>query len=158
MPDMIVPLYKLPALAPVLETQKEQGIIIRRANTWELSSVREFIIEHFSAGWADEATACFSQQPVSLFIAVREGKILGFGAYETTRRGFFGPTGVAESERKKGIGAALLVASMQGLLERGYGYAIIGGVGPIDFYEKIVGAILIPDSTPGVYRDLLKRP
>lgn len=38
----------------------------------------------------------------------------------------------------------------------GYAYAIIGGVGPAAFYEKTVGAILIPDSAPGVYRDFLQ--
>lgn len=37
----------------------------------------------------------------------------------------------------------------------GYAYAIIGGVGPVAFYEKCVGARVIPDSTPGIYRDFL---
>jgi hypothetical protein len=35
---------------------------------------------------------------------------------------------------------------------------VIGGVGPIKFYEKVVGATVIPDSTPSVYADLLRRP
>ena len=38
----------------------------------------------------------------------------------------------------------------------GYGYAIIGDVGPSAFYERTVGATLIPDSEPGVYAGLLK--
>lgn len=33
--------------------------------------------------------------------------------------------------------------------------AIIGGVGPAEFYAKAVNAALIPDSTPGIYRGLL---
>jgi hypothetical protein len=40
---------------------------------------------------------------------------------------------------------------------QGYGYAAIGGVGPIEFYEKAVGATVIPDSTPGVYSGLLQQ-
>jgi len=40
--------------------------------------------------------------------------------------------------------------------EAGFVYAIIGGVGPVEFYEKCVGAKLIPDSTPGIYRYSLK--
>ena len=32
---------------------------------------------------------------------------------------------------------------------------IIGGVGPAEFYAKIVGATIIEDSTPGMYRGLL---
>ncbi len=158
MPDMLVPLYTLPPLAPVLEAQRAQAILIRRANPWEAGHVRSFVTETFSAGWAEEAAACFARQPVSLYIAIQEGRIVGFGAYETTRRGFFGPTGVLEAERGKGIGTALLIACLHGLLELGYGYGIIGGVGPVEFYQKTVGAILIPNSTPGIYRDLLKRP
>ena len=157
MPDMLVPLYKLPDLAPLLKSQNERGVIVRRANHWELSQVRAFITETFSGGWADEATASFSGQPVSLFLAIREGKIIGFGAYEATRRGFFGPTGVLESERGRGVGAVLLIVCLHGMVELGYGYAIIGGVGPVEFYEKTVGATLIPDSTPGVYRNMLGR-
>ena len=37
----------------------------------------------------------------------------------------------------------------------GYGYAIIGDVGPSAFYEKTVGAMPIPNSAPGVYAGML---
>ena len=39
--------------------------------------------------------------------------------------------------------------------DQGYGYAIIGGAGPIGFYEKSVGAIAIPGSSPGIYKGML---
>jgi len=32
---------------------------------------------------------------------------------------------------------------------------VIGGVGPADFYAKVAGAVLIPDSSPGLYRGML---
>ena len=51
--------------------------------------------------------------------------MIGFAAYETTRRGFFGPTGVAPSERGKHIGKALLLASLWGLREMGYAQAVV---------------------------------
>jgi hypothetical protein len=38
----------------------------------------------------------------------------------------------------------------------GYGYAIIGGVGPTEFYEKVVRAVPIEGSSPGIYRDRLR--
>jgi len=37
----------------------------------------------------------------------------------------------------------------------GFGYAIIGGVGPAAYYSKAVGAVPIEGSEPGVYRGLL---
>jgi hypothetical protein len=39
----------------------------------------------------------------------------------------------------------------------GYGYAIIGAVGPIEFYQKVVGATVIEDSTPSVYGGMLRQ-
>jgi hypothetical protein len=38
----------------------------------------------------------------------------------------------------------------------GYAYAIIGDVGPSEFYERTVGATQIPNSEPGIYAGLLK--
>jgi hypothetical protein len=35
--------------------------------------------------------------------------------------------------------------------EMGYAYAVIGGVGPSEYYEKLCGAFVIPGSEVGVY-------
>ena len=43
------------------------------------------------------------------------------------------------------------MGSMRGI---GYAYAIIGGVGPRDYYEKVCGAFVIPGSEVGVYGSL----
>jgi predicted N-acetyltransferase YhbS len=58
--------------------------------------------------------------------------------------------------RGRGIGAALLMASLHAMREQGYAYAVIGAAGPIDFYQKAVGGLVIPDSWPGLYRGLLR--
>ena len=156
MPDMLVPLLKLPSLEPVLSEMRQGGIIIRRAQPHEITVVRDFVLAHFEAGWADEISVGYANKPVTVYIAIREGRVCGFGAYECTRRGFFGPTGIEERERGGGIGRALLLACLWGLREMGYAYGIIGGAGPVDFYERAVGAILIPDSVPGIYADPIK--
>jgi GNAT superfamily N-acetyltransferase len=150
MPDLLVPLYRLPAL-PALPT----GITVRRAFAFERSRTRRFIARHFSEGWADEAEAAFARLPITCWIAVHERKIVGFACVEATARGFFGPTGVDPAFRSQGIGAALLIAALHGLKEHGYAYGIIGGAGPVAFYEKSVGAIPIPESSPGIYTDML---
>ncbi len=156
MPDMLVHLLKLPPVDPIIDDLRTKGIIIRRANPFEYTPIREFILANFGKGWADEVIPCFSRQPISLYIAIRDGKVIGFGAYESTSRAFFGPTGVSKSERGLGIGKALLLACLWGQRELGYAYGIIGGAGPVEFYEKAVGASVIPESTPGVYADMLK--
>ena len=152
MPDMLVNLLKLPSL----DRLHDEAINIRRAQPFEITPVRSFIEENFSLAWADEISVGFANKPVSVVIATRAAKVIGFAGYECTRKAFFGPTGVSESERGRGIGTALLIASLWGLRELGYVYAVIGSAGPTDFYQRTVGAMLIPDSEPGIYVDLLK--
>jgi len=155
MPDMLVNLLKLPAFEPLVRENDGDEIIIRRAQPFEITRVREFVEREFSVAWADEISIGFAGKPVSVYIAVAEKKIVGFAAYECTRRGFFGPTGVADSMQRRGIGKALLLASLWGLREMGYVYGIIGRAGPVEFYQNAVGAIVIPDSDPGIYTNLL---
>jgi len=156
MPDMLVNLLRLPPVDSALEELRGKGILVRRARAWELTLVLEFVAGQFGRAWADEISVGFTRQPVTVFVALREGRLVGFAAYECTRKNFFGPTGVLEEERGRGVGRALLLASLRALRELGYAYAVIGGVGPIDFYERTVGARLIPDSSPGVYADPLR--
>lgn len=151
MPDLLVNLLKLPAAE-----NKSEEFIVRRAQPFEISVVRRFVGENFSANWADEISVGFARQPVSVFVATKERELIGFAAYECTRRGFFGPMGVIESAKNSGVGKALLLATLEALKEMGYVYAIIGAAGPVRFYQKTVGATIIPDSEPGLYTDLLK--
>lgn len=151
MPDMLVKLYELPPLEPCLEQMRAQGITIRHAMPYERAVVMEWVRHHFGDGWAAECEASFSYQPVTCFIAVAEGTILGFACYEATARNFFGPTGVAEASRGRGIGRALLLAALHGQKAMGYGYSIIGGAGPVDYYVKACGATVIEGSSPGIY-------
>src|ERR1700681_1360205 len=145
MPDMLVNLLKLPSL----DRLHDEAINIRRAQPFEITPVRSFIEENFSLAWGDEISVGFANKPVSIVIATRDGRVIGFAGYECTRKAFFGPTGVIENERGHGIGTALLIASLWGLRELGYVYAIIGRAGPKDFYERAVDAVVIPDSEPG---------
>jgi len=156
MPDLLVNLLQLPALEPQFEKLSRSEIIVRRAQPFELSFVRSFVIENFSTAWADEISVGFAAKPVTVFIATMNHMVVGFAAYECTRRAFFGPTGVADSLRGRGVGKALLLAALHGLRELGYVYGIIGRAGPVAFYQKTVGAVVIAGSDPGIYTDLLK--
>ena len=158
MPDLLVKLYELPDITPYLEHMKEQGITVRRPIGPENYAVIAWIREHFGAGWAGEAENSFFRSPKGIFIAQDDasGEMLGFACYDATVKGFFGPTGVAEEARKRGIGSALLLSCLKGMWDEGYGYGIIGSAGPVDFYKKICGATVIENSTPGVYRGMLR--
>lgn len=152
---MLVNLYELPDSRDLYQKLESQGIILRRARAYERHIVAEWVGEHFSKKWVSEVKVAFSRQPVSCFIATKDKQILGFACIETTAKGFYGPTGVSEDARGTGIGKALLFYAMEQLRELGYVYGMIGGVGPREFYEKAINAVEIPNSDPGIYRDIL---
>jgi GNAT superfamily N-acetyltransferase len=116
--------------------------------------VREFVGANFHGVWAMEAERAFAGMPISCYIGLKDAEIVGFAVYESTRRDYFGPTGVREDLRGSGLGTALLLACLDSMREMGYAYAIIGGVGPAKFYEKTVGAFVIPGSEVGIFGSL----
>lgn len=148
--DLLVRLYALDPKPELAVKLAKKGIVIRRALAPELAPVTRWIGESFGAGWAGEATISFARQPPSCFIAIRQAKPVGFACYDAIARGFFGPTGVDEKQRGNGIGHALLLACLVDMRAQGYAYAIIGDVGPVDFYARTVGATRIARSTPGI--------
>ena len=156
MSDLLVKLYELPDSRGALEKLRAVGIEIKRAIAPEKYHVLNWVGEKFSKGWASECDAAFARLPCSCFVAVKDTKTIGFACYDATVRGFFGPIGVDESLRKAGLGKGLLIRTLEAMREAGYGYAIIGWAGPVDFFRKTVGATVIPGSEPGIYRNMLK--
>ncbi|HSV86365.1 MAG TPA: GNAT family N-acetyltransferase [Levilinea sp.] len=156
MTDMLVKLYDLKNDWAFLQEQEQLAVTIRKPIGPEKHFVIRWVREHFNPLWASEVDQAMSNQPMTCYIAIREGKLIGFSCYDATALGFFGPTGVDETFRGKGTGRALLLAALLDMKLKGYGYAIIGAVGPTDFYARVVGAVEIPGSTPSLWKDLLE--
>ena len=135
MPDMIVRLYDLPSLELALESVRLEGVVVRRVELADKSSLLDWIEEHFHS-WLAEVEVCMSAQPPTCFIALRADTILGFAGFDAACRNYFGPTGVAPGYRGEGLGRALLLSALYAQREQGYAYAIIGGVGPAEYYQK----------------------
>ncbi len=152
--DMLVKLYDLPEVPPA----EIDGIRIRRAMGFDKQTVMDWVGENFSPGWVNECDIAFSRQPITCFIAGKAGKLIGFSAYDSTYKGVFGPMGVAEDCRVKGIGKALLLAALHDMRHQGYAYAVVGWTGPAKFYEKCANAKIIEGSQPetGMYSGLLQ--
>lgn len=158
MVDMLVRLYALPDSRKLYGACENGGVLLRRPGVYEKHLLEQFVGEHFSPKWVSEVSVAMARQPVSCYIATREGRILGFACYDTTCKSYFGPTGVSEEARGLGIGKALLYKCMEALRDQGYAYGIIGGVGPIAFYEKAIGATVIEGSENSIYLDILPEP
>ena len=151
---MLVRLYDLPTYN--VGGFERDGVKIKRAIAPEMKLICDWVGNHFSKVWKSECWVAFANSPISCFVAYEGQTIVGFACYNATAKDFFGPTGVLDDYRGKGIGKALLLECLYALKHEGYAYAIIGGVGPAEFYKVAVGAELIKHSSPGIYRDLLK--
>lgn len=153
---MLVRLYALPPEGGLDDRLRGSGVLCRRAESYERHAVLQFVRERWPE-WADEVAAAFARVPPTLYIAVRDRRILGFACYNATRPDYFGPTGVEESERGAGIGRVLLRLCLDALAGEGYAYAIIGGVhGRESFYEEAVGATVIAGSDPSIYGGMVR--
>jgi hypothetical protein len=157
MTDMLVKLYHLPNDWRFIQEQQALGIEIRKPIGPEKHLIEDWVQEKFGDAWSGEVDRAIANTPVSCYIAIKAGALIGFACYDATALGYFGPTGVEESQRGRGTGKALLLACLLDMKLKGYGYAVIGFVGPADFYRKSVGAVEIPDSTPGIWKDWLTR-
>jgi GNAT superfamily N-acetyltransferase len=155
MADLLVRLYDLPLFEAEAKVAAA-GIVVRPALPPERNDILAWIGTHFSQHWVSEAEVGIGRMPVTTFIAVRDGTLLGFACYDTSARGFFGPTGVDEAARGQGIGEALLIATLKAMRAACYAYAIIGDPGPVEFYRRRLDALEIPGSKPGIYAGMVR--
>ena len=95
--------------------------------------VLEFIERNFGPIWRFEAA-----KAETIFHIDVDGEIAGFAAQEANNRGLgvFGPTGVGQAFRGRGLGRDLLLASLAELRRLGFDGAIIPWTDAIEFYRK----------------------
>jgi GNAT superfamily N-acetyltransferase len=114
----------------------------RRAAQAEREPVLAFIEQHFGRIWRFEAARAFEDELPRIFVTEEQGALTGFAAHDVNNRGlgFFGPTGVRKDHRGRGLGCALLQASLEDLRRLGYEQAVIPWTDALPFYRKCCGA------------------
>lgn len=139
--DMIVSMrtYTFPDLP-------QTELSFRRATLQDAVTVQAFVEREFGSGWLDSLQFGFNQPKIPIFVALEGETIVGFASYDVVRakKGVFGPMGTSLSIRVQGVGYTLLHLSLREMQELGYEYAVIGEAGPMEFYEKACGAVVIP--------------
>lgn len=153
--DMITSIMHLPSLPDLPD-----GVVLKRAMGLDRQKILQYIRDHFSEDWINEAGTTLASCPSRCVVAVKDEQIIGFACWDTTAKGFFGPIGVSENCRGSGIGSALLLRTLAYMRDDGYAYAIIGWVADArPFYEKVVNAVYIPGGTPNnsAYSQLIRQ-
>jgi mycothiol synthase len=119
----------------------EKGIKCSRASVDDFDRLKEWMEINFKE-WIGEISSAFLNEPPSIHIAEKDGKIIAFSAYETNNKGtgWFGPMGTATEERGLGIGGVLLKRCMSDMKQMGFKTSIIPWTGPIPFYMHYVNS------------------
>ncbi|RSM46596.1 GNAT family N-acetyltransferase [Actinoplanes sp. ATCC 53533] len=119
----------------------EEGITVRRATAEDVPALVRFTLTNFGEGWAGEITHSVGRDQAGCHLALaKDGAILGFAAYGSSRPTWFGPMGTAPAARGLGIGALLLRRCLADQRAAGHSQVQIGWVGPLPFYANAVGA------------------
>ncbi|GIF65026.1 hypothetical protein Ais01nite_30610 [Asanoa ishikariensis] len=127
-----------PALAPTASAEArlaEAGVAVRRAVPADVPGLAEFAAAEFGPGWGAEVAAS-----AGIHYAVRDGAVLGFACWGSSRPSYFGPMGTAAAARGLGVGGVLLRRCLREQHAAGLSSAQIGWVGPVPFYSTNSGA------------------
>ncbi|MFC0030848.1 GNAT family N-acetyltransferase [Micromonospora chaiyaphumensis] len=117
-----------------------RGVTVRRAEPADLPALAEFARATFGGAWDGELAGSVGRPDAGAHLAERDGEILGFAAYGSSRPSWFGPMGTAPAAEGSGIGGVLLRRCLRDQASAGIGSAQIGWVGPVPFYSGAAGA------------------
>ncbi|MFE9954795.1 GNAT family N-acetyltransferase [Micromonospora sp. NPDC005299] len=117
-----------------------RGVTVRRAEPADLPALAEFARATFGGAWDGELAGSVGRSDAGAHLAERDGEILGFAAYGSSRPSWFGPMGTAPAAEGSGIGGVLLRRCLRDQAAAGFEAAQIGWVGPVPFYSGAAGA------------------
>jgi mycothiol synthase len=133
-----------PALRPTDGAEKrltDAGVTVRPATPEDVPALVAFAREHFHDDhWGAEVADSIGRPGAGCHIALRDGALLGFAAYGSSRPSWFGPMGTAPAARGLGVGGVLLRRCLRDQHANGVRHAQIGWVGPVPFYARNAGA------------------
>ncbi|TNH29535.1 GNAT family N-acetyltransferase [Micromonospora orduensis] len=118
----------------------ERGITVRRAEPADLPALTAFARATFGGAWDGEVAGSVGRASAGCHLAEKDGALLGFAAYGSSRPSWFGPMGTAPAAEGSGIGGVLLRRCLRDQRAEGLDRAQIGWVGPVPFYSGSAGA------------------
>jgi N-acetylglutamate synthase-like GNAT family acetyltransferase len=126
-----------------IKALQQQGYQFRRALISDKKNVLHFISTHFKV-CLDEAMNAYKNNPITLHICLFNQEIVGFGIAEGNNVGMgsFGPFGVHEAHRKKGIATVFTKLCLEDLQYMGYKNCTLAWTTPVlnHFFSTLLKA------------------
>ncbi|TYC06823.1 GNAT family N-acetyltransferase [Micromonospora sp. WP24] len=116
------------------------GVTVREAGPGDLPALAELAEGTFGGSWAAELAGSVGRPGAGCHLAERDGTVIAFAAYGSSRPSWFGPMGTAPAAEGSGIGGVLLRRCLRDQRAAGHDSAQIGWVGPVPFYSRSAGA------------------
>lgn len=112
-----------PDIATAADRLRAEGIVVRPVEPHDIVPVLQFIRQHLPTDWQREASGVFQDlftgdpRTVGMVIALDGERVLGYAEHRNER---FGPFGVDETLRNRGIGRVLLATMLTEMLKKNY--------------------------------------
>lgn len=131
-----------------LDTQVEEdrlsrrGIQVRRAVPDDFESLQGALVHTWGPEWAAESASAVCHPRAGVYVALHEGRCVGFCAYGVNRPHEVGPMGTEPDMRKSGIGGVLLKKCLTAQRDLGLATADLEWVGPLSSASRGLGATI----------------
>ena len=120
------------------------GIEVRRARHEDRDALAQHVRRLWTDIWLRETLIAVEKETPPLFLALRDGQIVGFAGHGIYRPSFYGPIATDPAEQRHGVGAVLSALTLADMASRDVQTAQIGWVAEtaIPFYSRSSGARL----------------
>jgi len=123
-----------------MEKLRREGYTVEQAEPSALPKIQEWIRRKFGITWSIEAGLTKDRLDAGLlYVTNSDDEIIGFSVYGATAPYRFGPIGIDEKHRGKGIGKVLLYQTLQEMRKTGIHIIEIPWTTHLFFYAGIPG-------------------
>jgi mycothiol synthase len=121
---------------------RSAGIDIRHAGDADDGPLQESLGSTWQQSWITEIAVALRSSQAGLYLAVRDGRYIGFCAYGLNRRHEIGPVGTSPDCRRLGIGGVLLKRCLADQRACGVNVAELVWAGPLSYFSRTVNATI----------------
>lgn len=122
--------------------EKNQGYEIMVASQEDKNDIKNFLTGEFSKSWFIEISAVFKKGAKGILSILKDKQtddLVGFAAINCTNENWFGPMGVSERLRGRGLGSILLLHNLYHARKAGLERIVIPWADE-GFYKRVIGA------------------